>query len=64
MSGDQVKIDANDKWILDAALDALEQTWRNVEVDEITEKPKAHILREIKNLRKKILENVKLMSKM
>jgi hypothetical protein len=63
MSAGQVKIDESDKWLLDAALDALEQTWQNVEVDEVTEKPRKHILRAIQDLRKKILKNVKLMSK-
>ena len=60
MSAGQIKIDPSDKWLLDAALDALEQTWRNVEVDEITEKPKKHILQAIKDLRKKILKCVKI----
>jgi len=63
MSAGQVKIDESDKWLLDAALDALEQTWQNVEVDEVTEKPRKHILRAIQDLRKKILKSVKLMSK-
>jgi len=59
----QIRIDPSDKWLLDAALDALEATWRGVIVDEITEKPKKHILAEIKSLRKKISKSVKLMSK-
>lgn len=60
MSADAIRIDPGEKWLLDAALDALEQTWQNVEVDEITETPKKHILQAIRDLRKKIQKSVKI----
>jgi hypothetical protein len=59
MSVGQIKIDSGKKWLLDAAMQSLERTWREVEADEVTASTKKMILKEIKEFKKILSESVK-----